>query len=40
MILKIAKDMDVIITTALIPGKPAPLLVRTESVRAMRPVNL
>lgn len=28
---------DVIITTALIPGKPAPLLIDAETVKAMRP---
>jgi H+-translocating NAD(P) transhydrogenase subunit alpha len=28
---------DVVITTALIPGKPAPLLITEEMVRAMRP---
>ena len=32
----IAKQ-DVVITTALIPGRPAPQLVSTEMVRAMRP---
>jgi NAD(P) transhydrogenase subunit alpha len=32
-----AKDVDVIITTALIPGKPAPRLVTREMVEAMKP---
>jgi H+-translocating NAD(P) transhydrogenase subunit alpha len=32
-----ALQADVIITTALIPGKPAPMLVPEETVRAMRP---
>ena len=32
-----AKDVDVIITTALIPGKPAPKLLTAEMVRSMRP---
>jgi proton-translocating NAD(P)+ transhydrogenase subunit alpha len=31
-----AKDVDVIITTALIPGKPAPKLITAEMVRSMR----
>ncbi|EJD54573.1 NAD(P) transhydrogenase, alpha chain [Auricularia subglabra TFB-10046 SS5] len=31
-----AKDVDIIITTALIPGKPAPKLITTEMVAAMR----
>jgi H+-translocating NAD(P) transhydrogenase subunit alpha len=30
-------DADVLITTAAIPGRPAPLLVTTDMVRAMRP---
>ncbi|MCD6042280.1 MAG: pntA [Burkholderiales bacterium] len=34
---KQAKDADIIITTALIPGKPAPKLITTEMVRSMRP---
>jgi NAD(P) transhydrogenase subunit alpha len=37
LIHKRALEADVIITTALIPGKPAPLLVDAETVRAMRP---
>jgi NAD(P) transhydrogenase subunit alpha len=32
-----AKDVDIIITTALIPGKPAPKLISAEMVRSMRP---
>jgi H+-translocating NAD(P) transhydrogenase subunit alpha len=32
-----ATQADVIITTALVPGKPAPMLVSAETVRAMRP---
>jgi NAD(P) transhydrogenase subunit alpha len=32
-----AFQADVIITTALVPGKPAPVLVSAETVKAMRP---
>lgn len=32
-----AKDVDIIITTAMIPGKPAPRLLLKEHVAAMRP---
>lgn len=32
-----AKDVDIIITTALIPGKPAPKLILKEHVEAMKP---
>ncbi len=32
-----AKEVDIIITTALIPGRPAPLLVTEEMVDAMKP---
>jgi NAD(P) transhydrogenase subunit alpha len=32
-----AKDADIIITTALIPGKPAPKLITAEMVQTMRP---
>jgi NAD(P) transhydrogenase subunit alpha len=32
-----AKVSDVLITTALIPGRPAPKLIRAETVEAMRP---
>jgi NAD(P) transhydrogenase subunit alpha len=31
-----AKDADIIVTTALIPGKPAPLLITADMVRSMR----
>jgi NAD(P) transhydrogenase subunit alpha len=31
------KDFDVVITTALVPGRPAPRLVTKETVAAMRP---
>jgi NAD(P) transhydrogenase subunit alpha len=34
---KQAKDVDIIITTALIPGKPAPKLITEEMVRSMKP---
>jgi len=37
MYAKQAKDADIIITTALIPGKPAPKLITAEMVRSMRP---
>src|SRR5690349_8824062 len=32
-----SKDADIIITTALIPGKPAPKLITAEMVRSMKP---
>lgn len=32
-----ARDVDIIITTALIPGKPAPKLILKEHVEAMKP---
>jgi NAD(P) transhydrogenase subunit alpha len=32
-----AKGSDIVITTALIPGRPAPKLIRAETVAAMRP---
>ncbi len=32
-----AKDADVIITTAMIPGKPAPLLITEDAVKDMKP---
>src|SRR5687768_756986 len=32
-----AKDVDIIITTALIPGKPAPKLITTEMLQSMKP---
>jgi NAD(P) transhydrogenase subunit alpha len=34
---KQAKDVDIIITTALIPGKPAPKLITADMVQSMRP---
>src|SRR5690349_9096668 len=32
-----AKEVDIIITTALIPGKPAPRLITADMVKSMRP---
>src|SRR5262249_36852709 len=32
-----AKDVDIVITTALLPGRPAPLLITAEHVAAMKP---
>src|SRR5205085_11023268 len=32
-----AREVDIIITTALIPGKPAPKLITAEMVRTMKP---
>ena len=37
---KQAKEVDIIITTALIPGKPAPLLITAEMVRSMKPGSI
>src|SRR3954464_15529095 len=37
LIHKRAQQADVIITTALVPGKPAPLLIESATVAAMRP---
>jgi NAD(P) transhydrogenase subunit alpha len=37
LFLEQAKEVDIIITTALIPGKRAPILVMEEAVRAMKP---
>jgi NAD(P) transhydrogenase subunit alpha len=37
LFLRQAKEVDIIITTALIPGKPAPVLITEEMVNAMRP---
>ncbi len=37
MYAKQAQDADIIITTALIPGKPAPKLITTDMVRSMKP---
>ena len=36
MYAKQAKDADIVITTALIPGKPAPKLITAEMVRSMK----
>jgi NAD(P) transhydrogenase subunit alpha len=36
MFLAQAKDVDIIITTALIPNRPAPILITEESVKAMK----
>ena len=37
MYAKQAREVDIIITTALIPGKPAPKLITADMVRSMRP---
>ena len=37
MYAKQAKDVDIIITTALIPGKPAPRLITADMVASMKP---
>ncbi|WPC66532.1 Re/Si-specific NAD(P)(+) transhydrogenase subunit alpha [Rhodoferax ferrireducens] len=37
MYAKQAKDADIIITTALIPGRPAPKLITAEMVKSMKP---
>ncbi len=37
MYAKQAREVDIIITTALIPGKPAPRLITTEMVKSMKP---
>ncbi|MFZ5476190.1 MAG: Re/Si-specific NAD(P)(+) transhydrogenase subunit alpha [Myxococcota bacterium] len=37
LFLEQAKEVDVILTTALIPGKRAPLLLKREAVEAMKP---
>ena len=37
MYAKQAREVDIIITTALIPGKPAPKLITAEMVQTMRP---
>jgi NAD(P) transhydrogenase subunit alpha len=36
LFLEQAKDVDIIITTALVPGKPAPVLITEDMVKAMR----
>ena len=33
---KQCKDVDIVITTALIPGKPAPKLITTDMVKSMK----
>jgi len=35
-----AKDVDIIITTAMIPGKPAPKLITQEMVESMKPGSI
>lgn len=35
-----AKDVDIIITTAMIPGKPAPKLITKEMVESMKPGSI
>ena len=35
-----AKDVDIIITTAMIPGKPAPKLITAEMVHSMKPGSI
>jgi H+-translocating NAD(P) transhydrogenase subunit alpha len=37
MYVKQAREVDIIITTALIPGKPAPRLITAEMVKSMKP---
>lgn len=37
LFLEQAKEVDIIITTALIPGRPAPRLITEEMVKAMKP---
>jgi NAD(P) transhydrogenase subunit alpha len=37
MYAKQAKEVDIIITTALIPGKPAPKLITADMVKSMKP---
>ena len=37
MMLKVVAASDVVITTALIPGRPAPMLITAEMVEAMAP---
>lgn len=40
LIAKHAKETDIVITTALIPGKPAPVLITEETVKGMRPSSV
>lgn len=35
-----ARDVDIIITTAMIPGKPAPKLITAEMVKSMKPGSI
>lgn len=37
LLAKQCKDVDIVISTALIPGKPAPLLITKEMVESMKP---
>jgi NAD/NADP transhydrogenase alpha subunit len=37
---KQAKEVDIIVTTALIPGRPAPKLILAEHVRLMKPGSI
>ena len=37
MLAEKTKDFDVVVTTALVPGRPAPRLVNKETVAGMRP---
>lgn len=37
LLLRLLRDTDAVITTALIPGRPAPVLITAEMVEAMRP---
>lgn len=40
LFLEQAKEVDIIITTAMIPGKPAPKLITAEMVEAMKPGSI
>jgi NAD(P) transhydrogenase subunit alpha len=37
LLLRLLRDADAVISTALIPGKPAPVLITAEMIEAMRP---
>jgi NAD(P) transhydrogenase subunit alpha len=37
LLLTLVRDADAVITTALIPGRPAPVLITAEMIEAMRP---
>jgi NAD(P) transhydrogenase subunit alpha len=39
-IAKALKDIDIVITTALIPGRPAPLLITDEMLKQMKPASV